>query len=124
MFTTAGIVITTIPLLIYLLATKAFIFEPWGIVGAIDIILISYFAFNAVQALGYAIAPALWAGIGMIIAFCWGLLFFNEEPDNRNLAGIAILLLAFGKVAIPHNTDLIQLNFIFHIAFLQVFFNH
>jgi hypothetical protein len=53
-----------IPVLIYLLAINEFTFYPYAILGAADIMIVSYFAFLAVRALGYATAPAIWCGIG------------------------------------------------------------
>lgn len=65
LYSTFGIVIVNIPVLIYLLINNTFIFMPWAILGSIDIILITYLAFYAVKEAGYAKAPAMWCSMGI-----------------------------------------------------------
>ena len=68
-YTGIGIFIVSIPLLVYFLIsslfqhqTITFQYNLWAILGSLDIFIINYFAFQAVLLLGYAKAPALWAG--------------------------------------------------------------
>lgn len=96
LYNSIGIVISTLPLLLYKVATNSFYFEIYGILGAANILVVGYFAFRAVQALGYAIAPALWCGVGMISAFIWGAVVFKEEVNHLVGGIISIVLLAIG----------------------------
>lgn len=109
-YSNTGIFLISLPLLIYLLATGQFIFYPWAIVGAADIMIISFFAFNAVRDLGYATAPAIWAGIGMISAFLWGVVVFNEPVDNIIGASLAIACLVIGVALISTSQFQIKLS--------------
>jgi len=113
LFSTIGIVIITIPLMIFLICINEFEYHPWSIVGAVDIILIGYFSYNAIQVLGYAIAPAIWAGIGMTVAFLWGIIVFEEIPEHKQLSQLAILSLIIGVVCISISSNMketIQIN--------------
>jgi multidrug transporter EmrE-like cation transporter len=40
------------------------------------------FLYHTVQDLGYAKAPAIWAGVGMTCAYLWGTLVFAEPVQN------------------------------------------
>ena len=96
LYNSVGIFIATTPLILYKIITGTFYFEVYGILGAANILVVGYFAFMAVQTLGYAIAPALWCGVGMISAFVWGAVVFKEEVNNIVGGAMSILLLALG----------------------------
>ena len=96
LYNSVGIVISTIPLILYKVATNTFYFQVYGILGAANIFIVGYFAFMAVQTLGYAIAPALWCGIGMISAFIWGAIVFKEEVNHLAGGIVSMLLLGAG----------------------------
>ena len=100
LYNSAGIFTVTVPLVVYLAVTKQFVFKPWAILGAADICIIGYFAFMAVQRLGYCKAPAIWAGTGMIVSFLWGALQFAEPIRNMGMAVAAIVLLVFGVYSV------------------------
>eukprot|EP01041_Mallomonas_annulata_P001336 gene1336-2584_t len=106
LYTSIGIVIITMPLLLYMLSINQFQYIPESILGAIDIMLISYFSFNAVQLLGYAIAPAIWAGIGMIVAFLWGIIVFEEHPIELKYAILSMCFLITGVSCISLSSSI------------------
>lgn len=119
LYNSIGIFMVTLPLVVYLAAIDAFVFKPWAILGAADICVIGYLAFMAVQILGYCKAPAIWAGCGMICAFLWGALGFNEPISDIGKAAAAIVLLIFGvysvstsqgKVDARHEVDECQID--------------
>lgn len=91
-----GVFVAGIPLIVYLMVINKFRFEPFGIVGASNIFIIAFLAFNAVQGLGYAIAPSIWAGVGMITAFILGAVAFQEHTDNIAGGICAVVILSAG----------------------------
>lgn len=105
-YSNLGVLLVSLPVLLYLLAREQFVFYPYAILGAANIMVVSYFAFNAVRELGYAIAPAIWAGIGMTCAFVWGAVAFNEEIGNLAGAVLAVLCLVSGVAAISLSRQL------------------
>ena len=56
-----GIFLMSVPVTIYLFMSGSFRFIPEALIASADILLINYLAFKAVQILGYAKAPAIWA---------------------------------------------------------------
>jgi glucose uptake protein GlcU len=96
LFTGFGIFSSAIPLIIYLWATGTLKFRYFGILGAVNIFIVSYFAYLAVQSLGYAIAPAIWAGVGMITAFVLGATAFDEHIENIAGGCCSIVILSLG----------------------------
>mmetsp|Transcript_26564 Transcript_26564/g.33178 ORF Transcript_26564/g.33178 Transcript_26564/m.33178 type:complete len:403 (+) Transcript_26564:30-1238(+) len=98
-----GISTVSIPLLLYLVGGNYFRFEPFGLIAAFDIIITSTFAYSAVQKIGMTIAPAIWAGTGIIVSFCWGVAVFGESVVNLVVAVVSIILLAVGVVGIAIN---------------------
>jgi len=104
-FTLCGIFLVSIPLAVYLASVSAFVYKPFGILGAFDIFIINFFAVSAVGTLGVAVAPGIWAGIGMIIAFLLGTFAFNEEVRNRDFAAIALTLLAAGVYSVSTSKE-------------------
>jgi multidrug transporter EmrE-like cation transporter len=96
-----GIFVTSIPLIIYLLCTNSQLkLQYFGILGAVNIFVISYFAFKAVQLLGYSIAPSIWAGIGMISSFIWGTTLFEEKVASFAGGACSIIILTIGVYVI------------------------
>ena len=105
-YSNVGVLVVSLPVLVYLLSVGKFTFMPLAIVGAADIMVISYFAFLAVRALGYAVAPAIWCGIGMTTAFIWGVAVFQEPTANIVAAAIAIGLLVAGVALISLSQEI------------------
>lgn len=108
LYNSIGILLMTLPLILYLIITQNFVFQFWSILGSADIMIITYFAFHAIQRLGYAIAPAIWAGISMISAFLWGVLVFHESVANIAIASVALVLLILGVVLICLSKSIIS----------------
>lgn len=105
LYSTMGIAGISLPLLAYLVGTEQFQFEPWGLAGALDTTVTSAFSFLAVKELGYAVAPAVWAGIGMISAFTWGVAGFHEPVQNLSGALLAVTVLAAGVFGIATSKE-------------------
>lgn len=99
-YSNLGVLLVSLPVLVYLLCAGKFVFFPLAIAGAADIMIISYFAFLAVRELGYATAPAIWCGIGMTTAFVWGAAVFQEPTSDIVAAAFAIGLLIAGVALI------------------------
>lgn len=99
-FTCIGITIVNFPIFVYCLAIGRFVFSPWALLGSLDILIIGVWSFLAVQALGYAKAPAIWCSIGMITAFLFGAFAFDEEISNPVFGGLAIPCLIVGVATI------------------------
>lgn len=108
MFNGFGVFLVNSPLLIYLLSINSFTYIPISILASIDIFVISYLAFLAVECLGYAKASAMWAGIGMMVAFLWGSLMFHETISNVVYAILAISLLVLGVYAVSTSQSNIE----------------
>ena len=100
LYTALGLFIVCCPFLIYLLVIDSFAFLSFGILGATFIALIGYFSYIAVQHLGYAKAPAIWASIGMITAYIWGLCYFKEKSKDGLLSSLSIAFLVMGVICI------------------------
>jgi hypothetical protein len=62
-WSSVGIFLVSCPLVVFLSIKfkTGFEFKPWALLGSTNIIVISYLTFHAVQMLGYARAPAIWA---------------------------------------------------------------
>jgi len=75
-------------------------FSWWGIAGAGMLVLIQVFAFNAISALGYAVGPAIWAGITIVVSFLWGSLKFGEQVESVPGAVCSLLLMIIGIAGI------------------------
>jgi glucose uptake protein GlcU len=54
------------------------------------------FAFNAVQLVGYAVGPAIWAGLTMVVSFTWGVTAFGHEVNSWRGSCPAMGLLVLG----------------------------
>lgn len=62
-WSSVGIFFVSLPLVVYieLCFAGGFLLKPWALLGSIDIVVISFLTFHAVQMLGYSRAPAIWA---------------------------------------------------------------
>lgn len=81
---------------------------PWlGSIGAAMWVLCMLAAYNAINGLGVAIAPAGWSGITVLVAFILGSVLFHETIDNHLGAILSLLgvLLGIACVAICRNVD-------------------
>lgn len=54
------------------------------------------FAFKGIQILGYAVGPAIWIGVSIIMSFLWGSLVFNNPVPNVFGAVCALVVLLLG----------------------------
>lgn len=99
-YTSLGIFVVNLPVLIYLIENDSFIFMPWALLGSIDIVIINIWAFLAVQAFGYTKAPAIWCSVGMITSFLLGALAFQETVHNVVFGSLSIPTLIAGVVLV------------------------
>jgi len=54
------------------------------------------FAFNAVQLVGLAVGPSIWAGLTMVVSFTWGVTAFGHEVNSWSGSFPALGLLVLG----------------------------
>jgi len=62
--------------------------------------------FNAVQAIGYAVAPAIWIGVTITGSFLWGVLAFHTPVSNWPGAIAAIVLMISGVILAAYSSTL------------------
>ena len=75
-------------------------FSWWGVAGAGILVLTQVFCFNAISALGYAIAPAIWAGLTIVVSFLWGSLKFHEHVESVTGSILSLTLLVCGILGV------------------------
>ncbi|GAB5363360.1 hypothetical protein AAMO2058_000876200 [Amorphochlora amoebiformis] len=103
-FNALGIFVIGVPMIVYeiqqqLLSGGSNPFEwfDWlGVIGAVDIIIVSFWANLSTQLIGYAMAPAILNGVGMVTSFIIGKLYFREEINNPIGATNSLLILVAG----------------------------
>lgn len=100
-YTSIGCALINLPVLFYLVGTQRFVYNAWAILTSLDIFLVNFFAYQAVQSLGYAKASCVWASTGMVVSFMWGIFAFGE-PSLLEYSAPAIALLVLGVVAISN----------------------
>ena len=67
-----------------------------GCAGAVLLTATQLFAWPAIQALGAAVGPGLWCGIGMLASFCWGVAVFDEILTSKLAAALGMAGLLLG----------------------------
>uniref|UniRef100_A0A6V3KJM8 Uncharacterized protein n=1 Tax=Lotharella globosa TaxID=91324 RepID=A0A6V3KJM8_9EUKA len=103
-FNALGIFVVGVPLMVFecqsgddVREAVDFSWLDWlGLLGAIDIIIVSFWAHLSTQLIGYAMAPAVLNGVGMITSFLWGKIFFSEPIRNMAGALFSLFLLVLG----------------------------
>mmetsp|Transcript_8377 Transcript_8377/g.12571 ORF Transcript_8377/g.12571 Transcript_8377/m.12571 type:complete len:430 (+) Transcript_8377:109-1398(+) len=97
-FNAAGIFVAGLPIIVfqmfYMESTDWF--NVLGLIGAIDIIIVSFWASLSTQLIGYAMAPSILNGVGMVASFFLGKLVFREPVENFWGATQAIVVLIAG----------------------------
>lgn len=53
-------------------------------------------AYHAVQSVGYAVGPAIWVGVTIIVSFLWGVIVFQNPVQNWFGAVLAMMLMIIG----------------------------
>ena len=75
-------------------------YQPWSILGSLDILVTTFLAFQTVQQVGYAKGPAIWATVGMVFSFCIGAFVFDETITHMVSAVLSIPSLITGMLLI------------------------
>jgi len=75
-----------------------FEFQIHGCLAALDLMVVQYFARQAVWLLGIGAAPACWSAVGMLTSFLWGTVVFGDTPWNLPMAAGGLVLLLSGVV--------------------------
>ncbi|XP_065179691.1 transmembrane protein 144 homolog A-like [Sycon ciliatum] len=73
----------------------------WGIIGAGLLVPCQIFGYIAINNVGYAVGPAVWAGLTMVVSFLWGVLMFKEELESLpgSIGGLCLLCVGIGGAA-------------------------
>jgi glucose uptake protein GlcU len=68
----------------------------WGVLGASFWVITQLLAFVAINTIGYAVGPAIWAGTTIVVSFVWGVSLLGDHPSNIFLSVVALLILVLG----------------------------
>jgi len=82
--------------LIWLVRSGDFVWSMWGMVFGGLWVGCQVFCYLAINLLGYAVGPAIWAGTTIVISFLWGTIFFHETPSSVMGASLSLLVLCLG----------------------------
>merc|ERR1719414_853868 len=63
-------------------------------------------AFNGIQILGYAVAPAIWIGLTIITSFIWSSAVFGNSVSNWPLAIGSLVVLMLGVAMAAYSSTL------------------
>jgi len=101
LFSSLGIFLVSLPLALVLIQrTGEFFFEPWSLLGSVDILATTLLAFHTVQKVGYAKGPAIWATTGIVFSFLLGAVAFHETITGMVAAVVSIPCLVAGMLLI------------------------
>jgi len=62
--------------------------------------------YNAIQAIGYAVGPAVWIGVSICVSFAWGVAAFGNPVEDVAGAAMAIVVLILGIVLVAASSGL------------------
>ena len=80
---------------------QIFLFKSWGFLGAALWVGLSPTSFIAINHIGYAMGPAIWAGVTIVVSFIYGAAYFNVNKNlNVVLAVVALIVLVVGVCGI------------------------
>ena len=68
----------------------------WGLLFATVWNVQNCVAYDAIEALGYAVAPSIWAGLTIVVSFVWGAAVFKNPVPSALGAAAAIAVLVTG----------------------------
>ena len=68
----------------------------WGVIFALVWNVQNCVAYDAIQQLGYAVAPSIWAGLTIVVSFFWGSVAFGNPVPSAVGAAAALLILVSG----------------------------
>jgi hypothetical protein len=68
--------------------------SPWGCVFAASWIGAQFFAYTAISSIGYAVGPAVWGGVTIVVSFTWGVVFGDPVLSKVGSAFALIVLVA------------------------------
>merc|ERR1712066_981580 len=76
---------------------QPFVLSFWGVVFAFLWVNIGLLSYVAIGRIGYAVAPAIWSGVGIITSICWGSLFFRQPIVSLRGTVVSAALLMIGS---------------------------
>jgi len=87
---------------VVLLFGEEFAFTPWGFVSALFMIPGGTAGYFAVRNAGLAVSQGIWSSLKVLVAFCWGILIFQEPVRSKVGTATAILFLMFGLAGMSY----------------------
>jgi len=81
----------------------------WGILSAVLWMISSLLSIFAIQNAGLAVSQGIWSGFTIIVSFLWGVLAFQQKPNNIgvSIVGLLMLLVGIGGISIA-GSDLLD----------------
>ena len=83
------------------------VFVPLGFVGGLILVTSITFNFMSVSFIGIALAQGIFSGVGIIVSFLWGVVVFDENPNNAGeaIGGVIVLVVGIFIVANCHELE-------------------
>jgi hypothetical protein len=89
----AGVVVSC--MIIWAISREPLCVSPWGCIFAMSWIGSQFFAYSAISSIGYAVGPAVWGGVTIVVSFTWGVVFGDPVQSTIGSA-FALFVLVFG----------------------------
>jgi glucose uptake protein GlcU len=90
----AGVVTACISL--WAISREPLCISPWGGAFAVCWIGSQFFAYSAISSIGYAVGPAVWGGVTIVVSFTWGCFVFEDPVQSIVGSAFALLVLVLG----------------------------
>ncbi|XP_062523215.1 transmembrane protein 144 homolog B-like isoform X2 [Corticium candelabrum] len=68
----------------------------WGTLGAGLWVISQLLGFVAINSIGYAVGPAIWAATTMVVSYVWGVSMLGDKPKSIALSVVALGTLVLG----------------------------
>jgi len=95
----------------------AFEFSPLGFLAGILFVVAIVFSFLAVESIGLALGQGVWGGLAILVGYIWGVVIFEQTPNNVILSVVGVVVLIVGVVVIAFCSELAsKLQFILWIV--------
>ena len=100
-FAGSGLV-NCVPILVLWALGHPFEFQAPGLFAALDIVVVQYFARQAVWRIGIGAGPACWASVAILTSFLWGTGVFGDRPWHLPMAFAGLVVLIVGVVLVSY----------------------